>query len=327
MEALKQTSTRDNPPNNPPKKPHTKPDSNTKNRHSGPLDFSRPQQYVDVGDHSLAYWCTGKGPDLVLVHGWPLHSATYRAMVPALAQHFTCHLLDLPGVGLTKSTAGAVCDFTHSVAALSAALQKLGIQQYSLLGHDSGAVIARLLAARDNHAVQGLVIAGSEIPGHYSMLLRLLLLIAKRPTAMQLFKRLLKIKLFRSSMLGFGSVFHNKNLIEGDFYDLFVGPMIENPGVLAGQSRLPHYISLSELDELKSVHQNLKVPVQLIWGEKDPFFPVKEARKMVSDLPAGSEFYVIRQASTFVHEECPEQFAELVTGYIHRVLSSQKAAD
>ena len=66
-----------------------------------------PHDFVDIGHSQLAYWQYGQGPDLVLVHGWPLHSATYRYLLPHLSRHYRCHLFDLPGTGQTRTGASA----------------------------------------------------------------------------------------------------------------------------------------------------------------------------------------------------------------------------
>jgi len=41
----------------------------------------------------------GQGPDLVMVHGWSMHSAVWHQLAELLAQNFTLHLVDLPGHG------------------------------------------------------------------------------------------------------------------------------------------------------------------------------------------------------------------------------------
>ena len=41
----------------------------------------------------------GKGKPVVLLHGWSLHSGVFDAIVPALAEQFEVHLVDLPGHG------------------------------------------------------------------------------------------------------------------------------------------------------------------------------------------------------------------------------------
>lgn len=41
----------------------------------------------------------GNGPDLVMLHGWSMHSAVWHELAEALAENFTLHLVDFPGHG------------------------------------------------------------------------------------------------------------------------------------------------------------------------------------------------------------------------------------
>lgn len=41
----------------------------------------------------------GSGPDLVMLHGWSMHSAVWHELAEGLQQRFTLHLVDLPGHG------------------------------------------------------------------------------------------------------------------------------------------------------------------------------------------------------------------------------------
>lgn len=41
----------------------------------------------------------GSGPDLVLLHGWSMHSGVWQLLADGLAERFTLHLVDLPGHG------------------------------------------------------------------------------------------------------------------------------------------------------------------------------------------------------------------------------------
>lgn len=280
------------------------------------LDFTQPDQYIDVGPSDLAYWRTGTGPDLVFIHGWPVHSATYRNLIPKLAPYFTCHIFDLPGTGMAKASVHTQYDFYAHVNALRTALQTLGITQYGIVAHDSGAVIARILADQEPNAVVGLSMSGSEIPGYYSPLLKFLFGIVNLPGNLIIFAKLLRLKFFRHSIIGFGSCFYDKTKIEGEFFKLFIEPFSRNKAHFTGQMQIAHTVTFSELDKLKAVHQRLKMPVQLIWGDKDPFFPARKAETMLEDLPKGSSFHLINNARTFVHEEYPEPFSNLVREFM-----------
>lgn len=57
----------------------------------------------------------GEGPDLVLIHGWAMHSGVFAPLSDLLAPHFRLHLVDLPGHGRSQ---GAVAgDLDPSVCA------------------------------------------------------------------------------------------------------------------------------------------------------------------------------------------------------------------
>jgi alpha-beta hydrolase superfamily lysophospholipase len=60
-----------------------------------------------VNGTSLHYVRGGRGPAVILVHGFPVDWVEYRAIMPRLAQRFTVVTVDLPGMGRSAPTAGA----------------------------------------------------------------------------------------------------------------------------------------------------------------------------------------------------------------------------
>jgi pimeloyl-[acyl-carrier protein] methyl ester esterase len=44
----------------------------------------------------------GRGPDLLLLHGWGLHGGIWRALAAKLVDNFRVHLVDLPGHGHSR---------------------------------------------------------------------------------------------------------------------------------------------------------------------------------------------------------------------------------
>jgi haloalkane dehalogenase len=63
------------------------------------LFFAAPAQHQDTGTARLVYRRFGSGPPLLLVHGFPLSGFTWRKVLPALAERYTCYVPDLPGMG------------------------------------------------------------------------------------------------------------------------------------------------------------------------------------------------------------------------------------
>ncbi len=45
---------------------------------------------------------TGKGPDLVMLHGWGMHAGVWQMVITALESNFRVHTVDLPGHGRSR---------------------------------------------------------------------------------------------------------------------------------------------------------------------------------------------------------------------------------
>ena len=61
----------------------------------------------------------GKGPDLVLLHGWGLHSGVWDEVLPVLAERWRVHAIDLPGHGHSSGVeAGTFDDATDRLASM-----------------------------------------------------------------------------------------------------------------------------------------------------------------------------------------------------------------
>lgn len=55
----------------------------------------------------LYTYTTGEGPDVVLVHGWGMHSGVWEDVVESLIDYYRVTVLDLPGHGYGRGLSGA----------------------------------------------------------------------------------------------------------------------------------------------------------------------------------------------------------------------------
>ena len=85
---------------------------------------------------------TGFGSNLTLLHGWGLNGAVWNGIREALAQHFTLHIIDLPGHGRSHGAPVSTLDaFVDAVAhAMPARSHLVG---WSLGGHAAMAIAHR----------------------------------------------------------------------------------------------------------------------------------------------------------------------------------------
>jgi haloalkane dehalogenase len=267
-----------------------------------------PETWLEVTDHRLAYRRFGSGPDLVFVHGWPLHSATFRGLVPLLADRFTCHLFDLPGSGATESAKGARSDFGSHATTLKSAIDVLGLTRYGLVAHDSGGLTARLLAASDRR-VAALVTGNTEVPEHTPSVVLLLLAASRLPGGAAFLRRALSVRAVRRSPLGYGGCFADPTFLDGDFHELMIAPLLASSERWGRQVALLRGLDVSIVKKLPEVHARITAPVQLVWGAEDPMFPLEHAKAMLSQFPGGATLAEIPGGKCFVHDENPAAFA------------------
>jgi haloalkane dehalogenase len=284
-----------------------------------------PQRRLDVGHSRLAYWRFGQGPDLVFVHGWPLHAATFRKLVPALARDFTCHLIDLPFVGRTESSPGAPIGLREHADTVRAAVDALGLERYAFVAHDSGALFTRLVAADDRRVV-GQVMGNTEIPGHMPPMLMFYVLMARLPGGTALMRSSLSVGVVRRSVLGLGGCFTDPWTADGEFGDLFVRPMLTSPAVMNGQAKLLTNLDAGVVARLPETHARTKSPVLLVWGADDPWFPLAKARPMLSQFGGRAELREIARGKLFAHEDHPEEFVAHARPFLLECFASAPAA-
>jgi len=264
---------------------------------------------LDVGHSQVPYWCFGEGPDLFFVHGWPLTSATWRELVPSLSEHFTCHLIDLPGTGESEWDADSEISMRAHAKTVAACIDQVGIDRYSFVGQDSGGAICRMVAAVHADRVEGIVMGNTEIPGHVPPMLTAALPLLKLPGSVAALRLGLQWRPLRDSKAFLGGCFDDMSLADGSFGELFIDPLIRTPRALKGQLRLAGTLSAADFDGLYRVHPKIKAPVLLIWGVDDPWFPLEHARPMLEQFPAGAELVEL-PGKLLIHEERPEAFVE-----------------
>lgn len=288
---------------------------------ASPVDttvFQRPPaRRIDVGHSRLAYYRFGQGPDLLLIHGWPLHSATFRHILPGLAAHFTCHLFDLPGTGQTPCDANTPISLTDHADTLQRAVDELGLSRYGMVAHDSGGVIARLIAARDPR-VAALAFSGSEIAGYRPPRLRLLVAMGQTAAGRAMVMRGMRLKLLRHSPIGVGDCFTDVRYAEGDFHKLFIAPLLQSRQVSENQWRLVHRFDWGLIDRLPQVHAQIRVPTLLVWGEDDAWFPISKLQPTLAQFPAGATLRTIPGGKLFVHEDRADAWLAHALPYLQR---------
>lgn len=121
-------------------------------------------RYVDIGNLRLHAVIGGKGPPLLLVHGWPQTWYQWRLVMPALARDFTVIAVDQRGIGLSDKPESGYDDGTQAKD-MVALMVALGYKRFSMIGFDTGMPISYALAADHPDLLDRLVVGESLLPG------------------------------------------------------------------------------------------------------------------------------------------------------------------
>lgn len=109
---------------------------------------------------SIAYWRSGAGPPLVLVHGTTADHTRWTRVLPALEEHFTVYTIDRRGRG--GSGDHAEYSIAREFEDVAAVIDAIG-EPVSLLGHSYGAICS-LEASLLTDRVQRLILYEPPIP-------------------------------------------------------------------------------------------------------------------------------------------------------------------
>ena len=278
--------------------------------------WSKPPDFVDVGDARIAYRRVGAGRPLLLVHGWPLSSWSFRRVLPRLAERFSCYLPDTPGLGESEWSDDADFMFGAQAERLRRFADALDLPAYSVLAFDTGATLARQLTLIAPARVRRLVLLNTEIPGHRPPFIPLFQRTLGLPGSRLAMRQLLRSRALRRSSLGFGGCFCDLSLLDGEFHAGSVAPLLASPRRLEGARRYLGGIDWALVDGLAERHAEITAPVLFVWGEDDPTFPIERARPMAAQLADCRGFVAVPHARLLVHEEQPQAVADAALPFL-----------
>jgi pimeloyl-ACP methyl ester carboxylesterase len=113
---------------------------------------------------NLHYLTAGKGPAVILLHGYAETSLMWRPIMPVLAARFTVIAPDLPGIGDSGIPADGL-DMKSAATRIHGLVRSLGVQKAEVVGHDIGLMVAYAYAAQFPAETTKLVVMDAFLPG------------------------------------------------------------------------------------------------------------------------------------------------------------------
>ncbi len=131
---------------------------------AGAQDKAIASRMEDVDGVRLHYLTAGKGPAVILLHGYAETSRMWRPILPVLAERFTVIAPDLPGIGDSAIPADGL-DMKSAAMRVHGLARKLSVEKARVVGHDIGLMVAYAYAAEFPTETEKLAVMDAFLPG------------------------------------------------------------------------------------------------------------------------------------------------------------------
>ncbi|MCP3166139.1 alpha/beta fold hydrolase [Myxococcus qinghaiensis] len=272
-------------------------------------EWQERQEVAELGNRFLSYVDWGSGPPVVLLHGIPTWSYLWSGIAQGLAVSNRVLAPDLLGYGFSDKRDRFDRSIARQAEAVEAWLDRLGVVDATVVGHDVGGGVALQLAVRFPQRVGRLCLMDSVCYDAWPKGLMAQLGtpgMARRLTPERL-TRFLTPALKRK---GFATP-QTAELLEG-----LLAPYATEVGMVS-LSRDAVALNTNHTLELASKLGHLAVPTLVLWGEKDGLLPAKFGERLAWDIP-GARCVKVPQAGHFLMWDAPHAVAMELFDFLER---------
>jgi len=263
----------------------------------------------------------GEGPALVLLHGVPTSSWLYRKMIPELQADFRVIAIDFLGYGSSDKPGTQAQNYSASSQAryVQEVLTKLGVDEYNLVFHDMGGLVAWELVNEDmrvDNAITSLTILNTIISKKGFDYPKIEKGMMAKAMAEAYSNNLSSAAILRMTFKNMGLNTENK-LSEAECFG-YVAPMREGSDkalydFFTGFDDARFARLAEQIENLK----NYRGKAQLLWGAKDQVLTQGQHPQLFSALPIEQENITIYpENSHFLQEEIPLELVEKLKNFI-----------
>jgi pimeloyl-ACP methyl ester carboxylesterase len=262
----------------------------------------------------------GKGPPVILLHGFPENWRSWLQQIPALAAAgFSVLAPDMRGYNLSgRPPEREAYKLDHLVADVAALVRASGYARAHIVGHDWGGIIAWSFADRYPQLVDKLVILNAPHPKIY------LEKVWHPPQMLRswyvvffLLPRLPELVLSANDYQAIRDMFGLRPAKRGAFSKRDIEHYVEalsRPGALT--AALNYYRANVPGDTLrKFAHGPINAETLVIWGELDPALGL-ELLDGLSHVAPHVRVYRIPDASHWVQNEVPAEVNQVLVDFL-----------
>ena len=275
------------------------------------------QLEIPVGEYTFTARVDGPatGELVVLLHGFPQSSWEWRAQLPALAAAgYRAVAPDQRGYSPGARPEGVEhYRIEHLVADVVALADWVGGHRFHLVGHDWGAAVAWVVAARYPDRLRSLTAVSVPHPLAFAQVLASSHDQQLRSSYVRFFQQadLPEKALTAAGGVGLRTAFSSSGLRDAEAVDEYVR-LLSEPGAM--QAALDWYraIDLGSIENLGPV----TVPTLFVWSTQDVAIG-REAAEAAADYVAGPyRFEVLEGVSHWIPEEAADEFNRLLLDHL-----------
>jgi len=276
--------------------------------------------------HRVSYGKAGRGPVLLLLHGITNSSETWERVAARLSERFTLIAPDLLGHGKSATPRGDYSLGAHATGVRDI-LTSLGLERVTVVGHSLGGGIAMQFAYQFPERCERLVLVSS---GGLGREVHLLLRAAALPGADWVLPVIASRHLVGVGR-GLGALLQRVRLAPGGDLQVLASGFASLDNAGSRQAFLHTVRAVIEPGGQRvSANDRLalaaRLPTLIVWGERDSIIPVEHGAAAHEAMP-GSRFEVFPRAGHMPHDDDPDRFAAILTGFCESTEPGRLSAD
>jgi pimeloyl-ACP methyl ester carboxylesterase len=285
---------------------------------TGTAGIGMPPLEIRTSAGPVRYSETGEGPALVFVHGLLANGALWRKVVPLLSGQFRCIVPDWP-LGAHRVPLSPDADLSPPGLAriIAEVLGSLDVDGATLVGNDTGGALCQLVAAAHPERIGAMVLSSCDTYENFlPKLFRPLQVAGRIPGGVYLLTQAMRVRAVWRLPIAFGRLI--KHDIDADVVVSYFEPCWSSREVRRDTAKVLSGISSRYPVEAAEQLRSFDAPVLLAWASEDRVFPVREAERLLADLPQG-RLELIDDSYTFTPEDQPGRLAELVADFASKI--------
>jgi pimeloyl-ACP methyl ester carboxylesterase len=265
----------------------------------------------------LFYEEKGKGPPLLLIHGFGASTYTWRHIAPQLARNHHVIAVDLKGFGQSDKPFDDRYSVIDQAKLLAQLIEDRNLRNLTVVGHSFGGGVALVLALQ----------AKDRLKGRISKLV-LLDTIAYRQD-IPVFFRILDVPVLShigvrmvppalQTRIALRIAYFDNSKIDDDEVEAYAAPL----RTAAGKYAIIHsarQIMPKGLDEIAAHYKTITIPTLIMWCDHDRIVPLDVGLKLRRTLPNAS-LRIVQGCGHMPQEEQPEA----TLGFLEDFLGSSR---